>query len=222
MGSAGSDGYVTDWQSLLRDEAGALGVSIRDDQQHHLCAYLEILERWNRSVNLTSLEPRSRVRRLVAEPIWAAHRLGPSGRYLDIGSGNGSPALAWCVVRSFIRSDLVESRERRAVFLGVAVRKAGVGGVHLQHGRFERLKRQLPPPDWATVQGVRLDGPLLRGIRELNPRVRVVWFTRAGELPESPAQRIRIPESDREVLVFGHGGGTSTGRSSSDDAGVSG
>lgn len=212
---------MTDWQSLLGQELSSLGLSVRDDQEAQLCVYLELLERWNRSVNLTSLNPRGRVRRLVAEPIWAAHRLEASGRYLDIGSGSGSPALAWCIARSFARVDLVESRERRAVFLSVVARKAGIRGVHVQQGRFEHVSRQLPPPDWTTLQGVRLDAAVLQRIRRLNPQVRVVWLTRAPELPESPARRIQVPGSDREVFVFERGVGTSPGRAPSDDTRVS-
>lgn len=199
---------MTDWQSLLRQELSSLGLSVREDQEAQLCVYLKLLERWNRSVNLTSLNPQERVRRLVAEPMWAVRRLEPSGRYLDIGSGNGSPAVAWCVVQAFAGAELVESRERRAVFLNVLVRKMKIRGVHLQRGRFEQVSRHLQRPDWATLQGVRLDADLLQSIRRLNPEVRVVWLTRGPELPEPPARRIRVPGSAREVLVFEGAAGT--------------
>jgi hypothetical protein len=208
---------VSDWRSLLQEEFGALALPIRADQAARLCTYLELLERWNQVINLTSLDPRTRVRRLVAEPVWAARRLQPSGQCLDIGSGNGSPAVPWCVERAFVRADLVESRARRATFLQVVVRRVGAREARVHPGRFEALRDDLGTPDWATVQGVRLDAGLLGRIRELSPGVRVVWMTRRPVPPEPPFERIRVPESDREVLVFAAASGTAPGQRVSED-----
>lgn len=213
---------MTDWQSLLSEELGSLDLSLPGDRGAQLRIYLELLETWSRSVNLTSLGPRQRVRRLVAEPIWAAERLQASGRYLDVGSGNGSPAVAWCIARDFSRADLVESRERRAVFLDVVARRAGIRRAHVHQGRFDDVRQTLAPPDWATLQGVRLDAGLLQKLRQLNPLVRVVWLTRGREVPESPTLRIPVPGGGREILVFERRRGTFPGREPSEDSGVAG
>ena len=58
-------------------------------------------------MNLTSLTGSTRIRRLVAEPLWVARQLSPTGRYLDIGSGNGSPAIPWHLACGFASATLV-------------------------------------------------------------------------------------------------------------------
>jgi len=168
-----------------------------------LLGYLEVLDRWNRGMNLTSLGPDARVRRLVAEPLWVATQLRPAGHYLDIGTGNGSPAVPWCMHCGFSSCEFVESRARRAVFLEFLVRKLPLERCVVHTARFPEAQTALRPPDWVTLQGVRLDAALLRRIRSLNPDARVVWLSRGPALPEPPARRLQIPGSDREALVFG-------------------
>jgi len=170
-------------------------------QMAQLISYLELLDKWNRSLNLTGLAPEGRVRRLVAEPFWLARHLHPGGRFLDIGSGNGSPAIPWCVACSFSSADLVEARSRRAAFLRVAGRRLNLE-LRVRNERIETLSRPLTP-DWVTLQGVRLGPQLLREVRALNPQARVVWLTRDPDLPEPPSLRIVIPGTDREAYVFG-------------------
>jgi len=56
--------------------------------------YYELLERWNRTINLTSLRNRdAAMDRLLIEPIAASTFLPNRPRLMDIGSGGGSPAI---------------------------------------------------------------------------------------------------------------------------------
>lgn len=203
---------MTDWSSLLASGLAAMRLDVPGAQRAQLLAYLELLDRWNRTINLTSLEPAARVRRLVLEPLWLAQRLSPAGRYLDVGSGNGSPAIPWCVGCAFSSASLVESRARRAVFLDVVVRRLGFPAVRVWQARLNALGEPRPSPDWVTVQGVRLDRRLLGEIRELNRSARVVWFTRGGKPPEWPAQRIPVPGEAREALIFDGSGMAAPGQ----------
>ena len=60
-----------------------------------LVTYYELLARWNRKINLTSLEdPDEAIDRLLLEPVIAARHLSPAVvNVMDVGSGGGSPAL---------------------------------------------------------------------------------------------------------------------------------
>ena len=60
--------------------------------------YFALLARWNAKINLTAFnlaEPNDEaIDRLLIEPLVAAKHLPPrAGTLIDIGSGNGSPAI---------------------------------------------------------------------------------------------------------------------------------
>ena len=194
---------TTDLGNQLEQGLAGLGLNVSKPQRQQLLDYLGLLDHWNRTINLTGLSAPERLRRLVLEPIWVAAQLAPGGHYIDIGSGNGSPAIPWMTTGTFASTTLIESRGRRAVFLEVAARKLGLQSMTVHAARFEAVRSLLAPASWVTLQGIRLDVELLNNIRGLSPSVRVVWLTRNPKLPERPALRLEIPDSDREAVVFG-------------------
>lgn len=183
-------------ETLLRD------VALSATQAQLLQMYLLALERWNKVINLTGLDGDNRVRRLVSEPLWVAEQLHPSGRYMDIGSGNGSPGIPWHVLRQFRSVDLVEAHGRKAVFLAEAVRHLDLKGVCVQRSRIETL-RGAGPVDWFTLQGVRLTQALYRRLAGFaGTDSRLVWFTKPAEPPLPAYSRLDIPGSNRTAFVF--------------------
>lgn len=202
---------MNDWGALLDAELGRLELLLSDTARSQLVTYLQLLDHWNDTINLTSLEAAPRVRRLVAEPLWAASQFDPQGRYLDVGSGNGSPGIPWCVACDLASGVLVEPRERRSVFLNVVLRKLGVRDVAVFWGRLEEFWGDSEAQEWVTVQGLRVDPELLSGIWARSPGARVVWFSRRPRSSIPPTRRIRVPGSDRELLLFDGPARTSSG-----------
>ena len=188
---------------ILRSELLRLGLALSPDRVGILSRYIDELEHWNQSMNLTGLAGAELIRRLVAEPLWVADRLRPEGRYLDIGSGNGSPAIPWHVVCAFPHAVLVESRQRRATFLHRLIKRLEMDHVTVLRARFEALSFESEPVDWVTLQGVALTTEVLQKIRSTSGNhTKIVWLTRATETPGEPEACIEIPDSDRQALVF--------------------
>ncbi len=84
-----------DLRTRLARRASRAGVFLTDDLSEQLAVYYELLERWNRKINLTALDdPDLAIDRLLIEPVVASRYL-PQGpiTLMDVGSGGGSPAL---------------------------------------------------------------------------------------------------------------------------------
>src|SRR5436190_1215733 len=80
-----------DVRTGLVKRAARINLFLADDLAAGLTAFYELLSRWNRKINLTSLDdPDVAIDRLLLEPI-AAARLLPAGafRLMDVGSGGG-------------------------------------------------------------------------------------------------------------------------------------
>ena len=104
------------------------------------------LERWNRKINLTSLEdPDEAIDRLLLEPVVAARHLParcPSW-IMDVGSGGGSPAIPLTLALGpHVALTMVEVKARKSAFLREAVRAARACRTRGRNSRFEELLTQ--------------------------------------------------------------------------------
>ena len=188
---------------LLEGELRLFQLEISIGQQILLARYCDELEQWNRRINLTGLQGLELIRRLIVEPVWIAHRLEIQGNLVDIGSGNGSPAVPIHVVRGLERVHLVEARAKRTVFLRHVVSALKLRGVIVHRARFEEVADELCGVDWVTLQGVTLTRKLLDSICRIpSRRVAVAWITAGVQPAVKPSQTIRVPITGTQVFVF--------------------
>lgn len=152
---------------LVRSERA--GIAVQEHVLELLLSYFELLRRWNRTINLTALplEPPTTesLDRLLVEPLVVADRLGDiHGRWFDLGSGGGSPAIPIKLVIPHLSLTMVESRERKAAFLRETARELQLQHVGVSNARFEALGRAAGlagTADLVTARAVRVDGPFL-------------------------------------------------------------
>ena len=159
-------------------------LSIDSPLQEALAAYVDLLMRWNRRLNLTGLtDDDDGIDRLVIEPLVAAQRLPmPDAVVTDIGSGGGSPAVPMKLAAPSVRLRMVESRTRKAAFLREVVRRLGLEETAVEACRFEELadREELAArSDVVSVRAVRTDARMLRRIGPLVKTDGVVFLFRA-------------------------------------------
>ena len=167
--------------------ASRAGVEVDGPLANRLAAYLELLYRWNRRVNLTALREDDRgVDRLVVEPLVAAQWMPRGARsVVDIGSGGGSPAVPLKLAVPELGLRMVESKTRKAAFLREVVRRLALKDVVVEACRYEELSKRgelLEGADVVTVRAVKVDERALEAFQAL---LRVggslMLFRRAGE-----------------------------------------
>jgi 16S rRNA (guanine527-N7)-methyltransferase len=189
---------------LLEAELREFGIDLDSRQKVTLVAYCNELSRWNKKMNLTALKGAALVRRLVVEPVWIGTRLRPAGVLLDIGSGNGSPAIPLQVISRFRKCHLVEARSKRAAFLRHLATTLDLSTVEVHRAVFEEIAPHLEPPDWVTLQAVALTKELSAQIcRTSRSTTTVVWITSAVvKTSIQPTRTITIPITGTRVSLF--------------------
>ena len=122
-------------QSSLRIAGADPSPSLLDS----IAAYIELLLRWNRKLNLTAItDPREIVTRNFAESLLAAPWLtADAGRLCDVGSGAGFPGLALKLVLPAWQVVLLEPTAKKAAFLSEAARTLGLKDVQAERARWE-------------------------------------------------------------------------------------
>lgn len=109
---------------LLRQKlAGILELS--SEQVQVLQAHYELLLRWNRALNLTTIDSlEEAVERHYCESLFLAVHLAPGPlQVADVGSGAGFPGIPVAILRPDCTVTLIESHKRKAVFLREATRQ---------------------------------------------------------------------------------------------------
>ena len=173
------------FRERLTRRAKATGLQVQPDVVDALEAYLGVLTRWNRRVNLTALpleEPTDETfDRLFIEPLAAARIVDDAWTpWIDIGSGGGSPAIPLKLVKPRMELTLVESKARKAAFLREVVRELSLMRISVETTRFEELTSR-PKTEASTglltIRAVRLEANLIRAMaRLLRPGGRVFSF----------------------------------------------
>ena len=130
-----------DFRTRLSRRAKKAGVFLPDDLNGHLASYYELLDRWNRKINLTALDnPDEAIDRLLLEPIVAVRQLPSTvGSLMDVGSGGGSPAIPIKLSLPGTALTMVEAKARKSAFLREAVRALRLDRTTVETARYEEL-----------------------------------------------------------------------------------
>jgi 16S rRNA (guanine527-N7)-methyltransferase len=101
-----------------------------------------LLLRWNKTLNLTTITSlEDAVERHYCESLFLGAHLPAGGmRVVDVGSGAGFPGFPVAILRPDCTVALVESHQRKAVFLREASRK--VGNVRVLAKRSEEVDEE--------------------------------------------------------------------------------
>ena len=136
---------------MLPESGPCFLIGSTPEQAARLEAHFELLTRWNRALNLTRIRDRAEaIERHYNESLFVARHL-PSGplRIVDIGSGAGFPGFPVAIVRPECSVTLIESHQRKAVFLREASRK--FPNIQVVCGRAEESGETF---DWAVSRAV--------------------------------------------------------------------
>ncbi len=190
-----------DFRGALRREIGSI-LLLSEAQLDQLEHHFQLLDRWNRRMNLTSIrEPLEIVRRHFCESVFLAAHLPPNiARLADIGSGAGFPGLPVAIMRPQVQVTLVESNRRKSVFLSEAARE--LPNVRVLAVRSSEV---LGTFDALTIRAVSLESVLKDAARLAN-RLEILTTAGAAELfshvPHFQVERqIPLPWGEQRVLL---------------------
>jgi 16S rRNA (guanine527-N7)-methyltransferase len=115
-------------------------------EQHH-----NLLLRWNQRLNLTRIDDvLESVRFHYCESLYLGLRLPASPlRVVDVGSGAGFPGIPAAILRPQFQVTLIESHQRKAVFLREAVRE--LDNARVLSVRAEEVEERF---DWVISRAV--------------------------------------------------------------------
>lgn len=197
--------------SRLLDQAG---ISLTDHQKNQLVAYVDMLNKWNKAYNLTSVRDPGEmlVRHILDSIVVAPHLQGV--RFIDVGTGPGLPGIPLSIVRPQAHFTLLDSLGKRVRFLRQVQHELKLDNITPVQSRVEAFPAEPP-----------FDGVISRAFASLNDMVSWChhlpgengrFYALKGQLPEDeiaslPAAfrvdsvvKLRVPqlEGERHLVVI--------------------
>jgi len=205
--------------ALLADGVAALGLtaSVGADVQAKLLAYRALLDKWNRTHNLTAIREPDRMitHHLLDSLAVLPHLPSRSGlRVIDIGSGGGLPGIPLAIVRPDWQFALLDSNFKKATFLRQAAIELPLPNVEVVAARVEQYTPSTPFDiaisrafsDLAVFAGagrslLAPDGQLV-AMKGVYPHEELTHLPAGIDVTATPALKIPGLDGDRHLVIM--------------------
>ncbi len=173
-----------------------------------LYGHYELLIRWNQRMNLTTVKPGPEmvIRHYCESLFFSAHLPAAAAHkaisVLDVGSGAGFPGIPMAILKPDWRVTLIESSQRKAVFLRESSRDLSNVSVSAQ-----RVEHCTLHSDWIVARAVDPQEVLLN-VPRLAPNIGLMlgeddFSSIRGNKRIAWAEPVRLPWGDRKICVYG-------------------
>ena len=124
----------------LESGLDALGVAVSTSARSSLLEYCELLIKWNKTFNLTSVDDPEQMISLHLLDSLAVLPFLPGGRVLDVGTGAGLPGIPLAIARPEQKFVLLDSNGKKTRFLVQASGQLGLENVEVVNQRVEQYQ----------------------------------------------------------------------------------
>ena len=124
----------------LESGLDALGVAVSTSARSSLLEYCELLIKWNKTFNLTSVDDPEQMISLHLLDSLAVLPFLPGGRVLDVGTGAGLPGIPLAIARPEQAFVLLDSNGKKTRFLVQASGQLGLENVEVVNQRVEQYQ----------------------------------------------------------------------------------
>ena len=131
-----------EFKMLLFQYAKNLEIVLSENQVKKFYEYMLLLLEWNERINLTSItDEKNIVLKHFVDSITICKYIPKNAKLLDVGTGAGFPGIPAKIVRDDIEGVLLDSLNKRILFLDDVIDKLDMKNIQAVHGRAEEFGR---------------------------------------------------------------------------------
>lgn len=110
------------------------GIALSDIQKQQLVDFVQLLDKWNKAYNLTSVrDPNEMLIKHILDSLVVSNSL-QGNSFIDVGTGPGLPGIPLAIANPNKHFVLLDSLGKRITFIKQVVRTLGLENVHpIQH-----------------------------------------------------------------------------------------
>ena len=173
------------------------GLELSSETLTQLTEYYRLLTHWNDRLHLVApCAPEEFATRHVLESLLMLKHLPQAATIADVGSGAGLPIIPCLVARPSLKATLIESSQKKAVFLREALNAVGRKATIIAR-RFEEI--EAPAVSFISCRALDQFTTKLPELIEWAPKGATLLFF-GGEALLPDANKFLIPHSDKRYL----------------------
>ena len=164
--------YISTFSKELKDKANKIDSILDENKIDKFYRYMNLLIEWNKKVNLTAIiEPSEIILKHFIDSLTIAKYIKDKERVIDVGTGAGFPGIPISIVKEDVNITLLDSLNKRILFLNEVIKFLNLKQIEAVHGRVEEFaKKERESYDIATSRAV---APLNILLEYLLPLVKV-------------------------------------------------
>lgn len=129
-----------DFKEVLKEEALKININLSDEMLQKFEIYKDLLIEWNEKMNLTAItEEYEIIMKHFIDCLEIVKYIDKSKNIIDVGTGAGFPGVVIAIYFNNAKITLLDSLNKRLIFLQEVIEKLKLENVEIVHGRAEEL-----------------------------------------------------------------------------------
>ena len=135
-----------------------LTIKLSVEQLEKFYSYMSLLLEWNEKMNLTAItEPNEIILKHFIDSLTILNEINNNSKVVDVGTGAGFPGIPLSIANESLKITLVDSLNKRLIFLQEVIDKLELRNIEIVHSRaedFGQNKKYRESFDIATSRAV--------------------------------------------------------------------
>lgn len=128
------------FEEEMSKKSKILGVRFSVEQIEQFYKYMNLLIEWNEKMNLTAItEPKEIILKHFIDSITILKYIDDNSKLVDVGTGAGFPGVPLSIMNPTLKIILVDSLNKRLIFLQEVVKELNLKNIEIVHARAEEF-----------------------------------------------------------------------------------
>lgn len=128
------------FEEEMSKKSKILGVRFSVEQIEQFYKYMNLLIEWNEKMNLTAItEPKEIILKHFIDSITILKYIDDNSKLVDVGTGAGFPGVPLSIMNPTLKITLVDSLNKRLIFLEEVVKELNLKNIEIVHARAEEF-----------------------------------------------------------------------------------
>lgn len=147
-----------EFSQKIQEYSNEMGILLNEKQINQFYTYMNLLLEWNEKINLTAItKPEEIILKHFIDSMTIAKEIKEEARLIDVGTGAGFPGIPLKIIREDMEVTLLDSLNKRILFLQEVINQLSLTKVEAIHSRVEEFgknKKYRESFDYATSRAV--------------------------------------------------------------------